>query len=72
MRKFGIGFGLLLIGAFAACQLLLPEGFVIRGPMLQSMLGRGVPTPDAETVQGRFRVAPGSVSYTHLTLPTKA
>jgi glucose/arabinose dehydrogenase len=59
MRKIGIGIGLLLIGGFAACQLLLPEGFVIRGPMLQSMLGRGVPTPDAETVQGRFRVAPG-------------
>jgi glucose/arabinose dehydrogenase len=59
MRKVGIGIGLLLVCGISACQFLLPEGMVIRGPILSSMLGLGIDAPSEKIVQGRLRVPPG-------------
>lgn len=59
MRNLGVVIGILLVGGFAACQLLLPEGFVVRGPMLNSLLGRGVEAPAAGVVRSRFRAPEG-------------
>jgi len=60
MRKIVMGLGIVLVGGLAACSLLLPEGMVVRGPMLSSMLfGKTVDAPDENTVQGRFQAPDG-------------
>jgi glucose/arabinose dehydrogenase len=48
---------LLLLGA-GACR-LLPERFAIRGPILSSLLGRGIESPDETVVQSRFVLPDG-------------
>lgn len=59
MRRITIGLALTLVLGIGACQFLMPEGMVVRGPILNSMLGRGVDPPTDTEVQGRFRVAAG-------------
>lgn len=59
MRRVGLGIGLAVLCGIAACQLLLPDGMVVRGPILSSLLGRGIDAPSESVVQGRFRVAAG-------------
>ncbi len=59
MRRIVTGVGLTVILGISACFLLLPDGMVVRGPILNSLLGRGVDSPSDAVVQGRFRVAPG-------------
>lgn len=59
MRRIVIG--LVAVGlAFAgACHWLLPEGLVVRGPVLNSITGRSIAAPEPETVERRFVIAPG-------------
>ena len=59
MRRVGLGIGLAVLCGIAACRLLLPDGMVVRGPILSSLLGRGIDAPSESVVQGRFRVAAG-------------
>jgi glucose/arabinose dehydrogenase/cytochrome c553 len=59
MRKFGLAVSLVFIVGIGACCLLMPEGFAIRGPIFNSMLGRGIDPPSETVVQGRFRVPEG-------------
>ena len=59
MKKLGLVAGILALFGFAACQLLLPEGMVIRGPILSSLLGRGIEAPTTDVVQGRFQAPEG-------------
>lgn len=59
MRKLliaGLAGGLVLA---LACCLLLPEGLVVKGPVLNSITGRSIAAPAPDTVSARFRVAPG-------------
>ena len=51
--------GLVLGGGFGACSLLLPEGFVVNAPIMNSILGWSVDPPDEETLQSRIQPAPG-------------
>ena len=41
------------------CHYLLPERFAINGPMLNSFLGWGVPTPPAAAITARLHVPDG-------------
>ena len=59
MRKIGIGIATLATCGFVACSLFLPEGMAIKGPILNSILGRGIDAPDEEVVHSRFEAAPG-------------
>ena len=59
MRRIILVVGVTAVVAIASCVLLLPDGMVVRGPILNSLLGRGVDSPSEAVVQGRFRVAPG-------------
>ncbi len=59
MRRIGIGVALLTLSGFVACGLLLPEGMAIKGPILNSILGRGIDAPTDDVVERRFRAAPG-------------
>lgn len=59
MRRLVIGIAVLAVSAIVACNLFLPETFAIKGPIFNSMLGRGVDAPDPELVQSRFQVAAG-------------
>lgn len=59
MRKFVIGLVVLGIALALACSLLLPDGLVVKGPVLNSITGRSVDAPTPETVGRRFVVAPG-------------
>jgi glucose/arabinose dehydrogenase/cytochrome c553 len=56
MRRAGVVIGLLIVGGIAACHLLLPENLAIKGPILNSMLGRGIDAPSENVVESRFRV----------------
>ncbi|MFO0690515.1 MAG: PQQ-dependent sugar dehydrogenase [Myxococcota bacterium] len=53
--------GLVVLGLVVAlsCCLLLPDGLVVKGPVLNSITGRSVDSPTPETVGRRFVVAPG-------------
>ncbi len=58
MRKWmGLLVGLVVVVAIVWA--LLPEGYVIRGPLLDHMLGRGIEAPAAEVVDERFELPPG-------------
>jgi glucose/arabinose dehydrogenase len=59
MRRLAIGMLTALIAGGAACALLLPDGWVMKGPILNSMLGRGIDPPQPEIVKQRLRVAEG-------------
>lgn len=59
MRRIVIGLVALGLVCAAACHWLLPEGLVIRGPVLNSITGRSIAAPEPETVEQRFAVAPG-------------
>ena len=59
MRKILIGLGVLMILGLGACSVLLPERFAIRGPILNSLTGRGIDPPTASVLQERFVVPEG-------------
>ena len=59
MRRVAVGIALLTVGAIVACHVLLPERLAIKGPILNSLLGRGVDAPSDELIENRFQVAPG-------------
>ncbi len=59
MRKWIVGLALLTIVGVTACSVLLPERFAIKGPILSSLLGRGIDAPSDEVIQSRFRLAEG-------------
>lgn len=59
MKKLLIGVGIILFAGLAACSVLLPKGMVIRGPILKSLLGRGVDAPEDAVVESRFKVPDG-------------
>ena len=59
MRSWIIGIALVTVMGVAACSVLLPERFAIKGPILSSLFGRGIDAPSDETVQSRFQLAPG-------------
>jgi glucose/arabinose dehydrogenase len=59
MRRFMILLVLIALTGAGACRLLLPERFAVRGPFLNSLLGRSVDSPDANVVERRFTVADG-------------
>lgn len=63
MRKLviGIGVGIVVSGLLLAlaCSLLLPDGMVVKGPVLNSLTGRSIEAPKPETVERRFELAPG-------------
>lgn len=59
MRKFVIAIVVLGIALALACRLLLPEGLVVKGPVLNSITGRSIGAPKPEVVEHRFTVAPG-------------
>lgn len=59
MRRVGLVVGLLGVGLFAACGLVLWQGVTIRGPILNSLIGRGVDAPTEEVLRSRYRVPDG-------------
>lgn len=59
MRNWIIGIALLAVVAVAACTVLLPERFAIKGPILSSLFGRGIDAPSNELIKSRFRLAEG-------------
>ncbi|MEZ4330940.1 MAG: PQQ-dependent sugar dehydrogenase [Myxococcota bacterium] len=59
MRRIVIGLVALGLAFAAACHWLLPEGLVVRGPVLNSITGRSIDAPAPETVERRFAVAAG-------------
>jgi glucose/arabinose dehydrogenase len=58
MRRIALGIALWIVGGTAACD-LLPEKMAIKGPILSSLLGRGVDAPSDDVIESRFQVAPG-------------
>jgi glucose/arabinose dehydrogenase len=48
----------LVVGGFLACRLLVPDGYAVNAPMLNSMFGWGI-DPPAELLEERLQVAPG-------------
>ncbi len=59
MRKLVIGIVVLGIALALACNLLLPDEMVVKGPILNSITGRSIDAPKPEIVERRFEVAPG-------------
>lgn len=59
MRKLVIGVVVLGIALALACSLLLPDGMVVKGPILNSITGRSIEAPKPEIIERRFEVAPG-------------
>ncbi len=59
MRKLVIAIVVLGIALVLACRLLLPDGLVVKGPVLNSITGRSIDAPKPEIVEHRFSVAPG-------------
>jgi glucose/arabinose dehydrogenase len=59
MRRMGLVILAAAIVGVGACSLLLPDGMVIRGPILNSMFGRGIEAPPPAVVDQRFEVPPG-------------
>ena len=59
MRRAAVGIALLTVSGIVACNLLLPERMAIKGPILNSLLGRGIDAPKDDVVESRFQVAPG-------------
>ncbi len=59
LTRFFVFLSLILVIGFSACRLVMPEGFVVNAPIMNSLLGWGVDSPDAETVERQIRVAEG-------------
>lgn len=59
MKRVVLALLALLFLAGGACVFLLPEGLVVRGPVISQLLGRGIEAPEAETVEQRIRAAAG-------------
>ena len=59
MRNVWLGLGIVAVALVGACSLLLPDGFVVRGPILSSLMGRGIDAPSDGTVRGRFHAPEG-------------
>ncbi len=59
MRRFVMAAVVALIAGGAACSWLLPEGMTIRGPIMNSLLGRGIEAPAPEVVESRIRAPEG-------------
>ena len=59
MRNWIIGIALVVIVGMTACSVLLPDGMVIKGPILSSLFGRGIDAPSETTVQSRFQLDEG-------------
>ncbi|MEZ4281337.1 MAG: PQQ-dependent sugar dehydrogenase [Myxococcota bacterium] len=59
MRRFVVTIVVLGIALVMACRLLLPDGLVVKGPVLNSITGRSIEAPKPEVVEHRFSVAPG-------------
>jgi glucose/arabinose dehydrogenase len=59
MKHLRLGVGIIFVAGLAACSFLLPEGMVIRGPILRSLLGSGIDPPADSVVESRFKVPDG-------------
>jgi glucose/arabinose dehydrogenase/cytochrome c553 len=59
MRKFAIGAVVLLLAGITSCNLLLPEKFAVKGPILNSLLGRGIDAPAESVMESRFQLPEG-------------
>ncbi len=58
MKRIAVGVVLLIVGGTVACD-LLPERMAVKGPIFNSLLGRGVDAPSDGVVESRFQIAPG-------------
>lgn len=56
MRRAGLVIGVMVVCGIVACNVLLPENLAIKGPILNSMLGRGIDAPSDDVVERRFQV----------------
>ncbi len=59
MGKWVVALTTFGLAGIAACRLLLPEGMVVKGPILNSMLGRGVDPPSTSAIGRRFALPEG-------------
>jgi glucose/arabinose dehydrogenase len=59
MRKWLIGIVVVGVALAGACNFLLPEELVVKGPILNSITGRSIDAPQPETIARRFTVAEG-------------
>ena len=59
MRKILVGTAILAVCGIAACNLFLPERFVMKGVLLNSILGTGIDAPSDDVVENRFQVPAG-------------
>jgi glucose/arabinose dehydrogenase len=59
VRRIAVGIVVLIVSGFLACNLFLPERMAIKGPILNSLFGRGVDAPSDDVVESRFQVASG-------------
>lgn len=59
MRKVLVVGSLVIVAVIASCSILLPESMAVRGPILNSLFGRGVDAPSPGVVKSRFQVASG-------------
>jgi glucose/arabinose dehydrogenase len=59
IRKFLVGLGLVIAAIIIGGWLFWPENLVVRGPMLDVLLGRQVETPGEGTIRSRFRLPDG-------------
>jgi glucose/arabinose dehydrogenase len=48
-----------LMVALAGCEWLLPDGMAIKGPILNSMFGRGIEAPAPDVVESRIKAPEG-------------
>jgi glucose/arabinose dehydrogenase len=59
MKKKALLFLLFLAVVLTGCEWLLPEGMAIKGPIFNSMFGRGIEAPAPEVVESRISAAEG-------------
>ncbi|MCA9505017.1 MAG: PQQ-dependent sugar dehydrogenase [Spirochaetaceae bacterium] len=59
MRRWILAFVVLGVVGVGACTLLLPDGLVVKGPILNSILGRGRRAPTDALIARRLRPAEG-------------
>ena len=59
MRRVGLVIALFGVAGIVACNFLLPENLAVKGPILNSILGRGIDAPAESVVESRFQVPEG-------------
>jgi len=59
MRRAVLASVALVLGLISACHWLLPERYAVNAPLGHLLLGRGIETPSAETLEQRLRALPG-------------